>query len=207
MQEINLINSEDKYYNEINTLIEKKDNNKALLSNIKSNYILKTIFSYLKYNYILKLIKNNKSLQNKLGINKQNYKDYSDLKYESMERTYKIYSGFIEYDSPLSNLDFISLFTYLFLFLLICYSIIVNIIQRKYKISFVNKVNISSVGLIAICIILICCLKKRIHVFVLLFFNLFNISFEILLGVKMYKIAKINFSFFSFFFGFFISYN
>ena len=59
--------------------INNKDTNKLL--SISSNYILKNIFLYIKYNTSLKIIKNNKSLQTKLEINIQNYKDYSDFDY------------------------------------------------------------------------------------------------------------------------------
>jgi hypothetical protein len=75
---IRLLNSEDENYVELKEFKNLKNNN--LLSNITSNFNLKLIFTYLKYDYILKLIKNNKSLQNKIGIKKKNYKDYSNNK-------------------------------------------------------------------------------------------------------------------------------
>ena len=53
--------------------MEKQSN----IFNIKSNYNLKLIFSYLDYQYILKLVKYNKRLQNKLGINIENDKNNS----------------------------------------------------------------------------------------------------------------------------------
>ena len=75
---IRLLNSEDANYIELKEIKILENNN--LLSNIKSINNLKLLFSYLKYNFILKLIKNNKSLQNKVGIELQNYKDYSNTK-------------------------------------------------------------------------------------------------------------------------------
>jgi len=66
---IRLLNSEDENYIELKEFKNLKNNN--LLSNISSNSNLKLIFTYLKYDDILKLIKNNKSLQNKIGIEKQ----------------------------------------------------------------------------------------------------------------------------------------
>ncbi len=80
--ELNLIQSEDNYI-EINNIKKIKNNNNILL-NITSEYNLKQIFSYIKYDYILKLIKKNKSLQNKLGISKENYKEYLDVEYISI---------------------------------------------------------------------------------------------------------------------------
>ena len=47
--------------------------------NIKSNGILKEVFSHLKMVHILKIIKNNKNLQNNLGITKNIYENNSDL--------------------------------------------------------------------------------------------------------------------------------
>ena len=75
---IRLLNSEDENYIELKEFKNLKNNN--LLSNISSNSNLKLIFTYLKYDDILKLIKNNKSLQNKIGIEKTNYMDYSNIK-------------------------------------------------------------------------------------------------------------------------------
>ena len=54
---------------------------KDILSKISSKYSLKTIFTYADYNLILKLVKNNKKLQNKLGINIQNYKIKTNYQY------------------------------------------------------------------------------------------------------------------------------
>ena len=60
----------------------------ANISNIKSDYNLKTIFSYLDYPYILKLLKNNENLQNRLGLTLENYKNKSDAKkYEYIKET------------------------------------------------------------------------------------------------------------------------
>ena len=66
--------------------------NKEILFNISSDYTLKTIFSYIKYNTLLKLIKNNKSLQRKLGINLENYQIISNYQYikRKIIRTYDI---------------------------------------------------------------------------------------------------------------------
>ena len=55
-----------------------------LLQNIKSNYVLKSMFNYMDYNRILKIIKYNKYIQNKLAIDIQNYKTSSN--YEIVKR-------------------------------------------------------------------------------------------------------------------------
>ncbi len=62
--------------------------NNAEISRIKSDYILKSIFSNIDYKRILKLIKYNKSLQNRLGISLENYKNKSDFpKFEFLNKT------------------------------------------------------------------------------------------------------------------------
>ena len=48
--------------------------NETNILKIKNEYIIKSLFSFIEYNKILKLIKNNKSLQNRLGISIDNYK-------------------------------------------------------------------------------------------------------------------------------------
>ena len=63
------------------TELNINNTDKSILLNISSNYILKHIFLYIKFNTSLKLIKYNKSLQTKLGINIINYKEYSDFQY------------------------------------------------------------------------------------------------------------------------------
>ena len=61
------------------------------ISNIKSNYNLKEIFSYLDYSYILKLLKNNKNLQNRIGLTLAHYKNkFGPKKYEYIKKTTKI---------------------------------------------------------------------------------------------------------------------
>ena len=48
------------------------------LDNIKSKYILKQIFDNLEKNKTLKIIKNNKNIQNRLDIDINDYKEYSE---------------------------------------------------------------------------------------------------------------------------------
>jgi len=65
--------------------------NEAKLSRISNNYNLKTIFSYLDYQFILKLIEKNKSLQKRLGIKLEDYKNKSNYpKYLFQKKTHTI---------------------------------------------------------------------------------------------------------------------
>lgn len=62
--------------------------NNTKITNIKNNYVLKSLFCYFDYQYILKLIRNNKNLQSRLGITLDNYKNKSDsLKYAYIKNT------------------------------------------------------------------------------------------------------------------------
>ena len=62
--------------------------NNTDITKIKSDYVLKSLFCYIDYPYILKLSKNNKNLQNRLGLTFENYKNKSDsLKYEYIQKT------------------------------------------------------------------------------------------------------------------------
>ena len=81
-----LLVSENSDYIELKNINEIKNNN--LLLNISSKYELINIFSYLNYDYILKLIRYNKLIQNKIGINKKNYNNYSNTRYFIREKFY-----------------------------------------------------------------------------------------------------------------------
>ena len=78
---VRLINFEEGNYTELKK-VETLNNNNILL-NINSNNNVKLLFSYLKYDKILKLIKYNKSLQNKIEIEENNYKEYSNIEIKS----------------------------------------------------------------------------------------------------------------------------
>ena len=66
-----------------------------MLENIKSYYIVKIVFEYIDEKQKLKLVKYNKSLQKKLGINIINYKLFTGkyIIYES-KRIGKEYYGY-----------------------------------------------------------------------------------------------------------------
>ena len=108
--------------NEATQTINNKDINKLL--NISSNYIFKKIFLYIKYNTSLKIIKNNKSLQTKLEINIDNYKDYSDFGYITKKEKIEIKKE--SFNDTDSGLPFAILFSWcipssIYLFYLLLY--------------------------------------------------------------------------------------
>ena len=72
-----------------------------MLSNIKSLEILKKIFSSLRRNYSLKLINYNKSLQSKLSLDINNYKEYAKI-YRVFDKDGKVK----EYDMSTNELKF-----------------------------------------------------------------------------------------------------
>lgn len=198
MKSQKLINSEDKYSIYNNDIKEIKNSN--LLLNIASKYNLKLLFSYMRYDYILKLVKNSKLLQKKLGIDKQNYKDYSNIKCILMEeKTWN--SGYI--DQYYYPGDTICPFIYLFVFFNIFYIIYINIIQKKLNISFVNILNYSLWGLLIFDIAFsftITNIFPVFHVYSYFFLSIIHILYEILIAIKIKIIFKYYFSKSDFFF-------
>ena len=59
-------------------------NSDNILKNIKSNVILKKIFDYIQKKKSLKTIRYNKSIQKRINLNINHYKEYSE-KYSSIE--------------------------------------------------------------------------------------------------------------------------
>ena len=76
MKSFNLSDSEKIKLNEIKT--------KKIFKNIKSKYIIKIIFDNLSKKRTLDIIKYNQKIQNKINININDYKEYSEL-YSSIE--------------------------------------------------------------------------------------------------------------------------
>ena len=62
----------------------KLNNSDNLLKNIKSNFILKKFFDYIDKKKAIESIKYNKSIQKRINININHYKEYSE-KYSSIE--------------------------------------------------------------------------------------------------------------------------
>ena len=142
---LNSINSN----NETKYNINNKDKNKLL--NISSNYILKIIFLYIKYNTSLKLIKNNKSLQTKLGFNIENYKDYSDFEIK-IERK-KIVIKEAHFKSNDSGYPFVIFFSWcypssIYIFYIILYLLLLLILQVQTINTFIYITNICLIGLL-----------------------------------------------------------
>ena len=187
METVKLVNSEDKYSIELNSI--KKTTNNNLLLNIESKSNLKLLFSYMRYNYILKLIKKNKSIQRSLEIDKKNYKYFSDVKYNSIEKK-EVNSGYINNYAFICQLFF---FLFLFLIMVTCYTLYVNFKQKNLNIGFAKNANFSLVGLIAFSFIFPCCLKTdRFHAYFILFFSFIQILYEIIITVKIYIIFRFN---------------
>ena len=68
---------------------------KADFENLRSNFILKKIFFIISRYKFLEIIKYNKKLQKRVGLNINNYEEFSKL-YSSIEIELKI--GFEKYD-------------------------------------------------------------------------------------------------------------
>ena len=65
------------------------------LQNIKSKYVLKQIFNNLSTKKVLKFVKNNKSIQSRLEVDIDNYKNYSE-KYTQIELEIKPYKSYAQ---------------------------------------------------------------------------------------------------------------
>ena len=204
---IRLLNSEDENYVELKEFKNLKNNN--LLSNITSNFNLKLIFTYLKYDYILKLIKNNKSLQNKIGIGKENYKDYSNIKIFSKEINEKFKPIHIctpFFSLPPFILKIIKILCccdifYQFFIILIAsfiniffmfYPIYIIVEQEKLNIILVNFINASLFGLIIFRMYLLMIKEcgSKFHMYEWLFFILIHILYEIIILIKSYYLIE-----------------
>ena len=168
-KEERLLVSENEDYIELKD-ISKINNN--LLLNISSNYIVKHIFSYLKYNYILKLIKYNKLIQNKIGFDKQNYKNYSNTKYNIREK----YSNDEKYE-----IDIIRLFAFIDSIWIIYYTAYKFLFQKEININtlmdLADKILYKYIIYLIICILIIAIIPPIMMLVVLmamfdLFYNL-----------------------------------
>ena len=185
--------------NETYLTINKRINN--ILLNISYDYILKDLFLHLKYNYILKLIKYNKSLQNKLGINIEKYKDYSDYKYiikKEVIETKNIFSSFICDICREFRKSFWTTISFIYSLFIIIYIIISNKFRIKLNNvfdKFIYLTNKSLLYLIIFIIISLCIIKKYIghydkmtkyHLNLILFFIFIYILYEILIILKIF---------------------
>ena len=183
---VRLINFEEGNYTELKK-VETLNNNNILL-NINSNNNVKLLFSYLKYDKILKLIKYNKSLQNKIEIEENNYKEYSNIEIKSEGIKNNIGSGEIRCETlfPIFshngniNVGICSILGSLFLYILfpiiaiIFYAFYVLVVQGKLNIIWVTLINISLFLLILSRLFYFCTLcMNSIHVYLILLSFLF----------------------------------
>lgn len=86
--------------------------NCADIFKISNTYILKSVFVYLDYQYILKVLKNNKKLQNKLGINIEHYKkksNYQNYQYEKKKDLNYFYNSYQPVNCCEKFLDYLML--------------------------------------------------------------------------------------------------
>ena len=139
------------------------------LLKIKSKYNLKEIFSFVNYECILKIIKNNKSLQEYLGINIINYKKRTSYKYVTRR---KILKGCYKDDAEeneeaikvvITGLVYTIIAIILFIYTLIFASILVskgafseNNTRGNYNEDYakiINKINLSLFGFLPYIII------------------------------------------------------
>ena len=73
--------------------------NEDKLSLISNKYILKSIFYHLNYNRFLKLFKNNKAIQNKIGITLDDYKLQSNYPQYNLGRILSDYHFFKHHEN------------------------------------------------------------------------------------------------------------
>ena len=165
----------------------------------------------MKYDKILKLIKYNKSLQNKIEIEENNYKEYSNIEIISEVIKNEIGSGEIRCETlflifSLNNGYIndgtwsISIFLYiLFPFMyIIFYASYVFGVQRKLNIIWVTLINMSLFllilsRLIYFFILFRNCGNKAINIYLILPFFFIHILYEVLIFIKyiyLYIIKK-----------------
>ena len=191
--------------------------NKGDINKITNNYILKSLFGYLKYEKLLKLINNNKGLQNRLGINLQNYKEISNfpkyeyIKYEKIFKKIEVIKGPIEYFFEFCT---ILCMTCIFFIYSLIYSILLvskdsfddNNSKDNSSVNIINRINACTFILDIVTLVTPFLLsfiftdyetdyglKKYKKTFIIIIINLTHFSFEGLIIWKLvlsYKIIK-----------------
>ena len=73
------ISNERKKYKQIESIKEETINHINYLNNVKNKYMLQTIFNNLEKKIMLKIIKYNKKIQKRLGIDINYYKEYCEI--------------------------------------------------------------------------------------------------------------------------------
>ena len=185
--------------------------------NISSEYTLKTIFSFIKYKKVLKIVYHNKSLQNKLDINLQNYQTYSNYQYIKRKIT-RTYDPNENECVEMGKIFFTSLITFIFFVYVFIYSILLVSLESfdnsntkinydKKALNIINRINsylflfiIFIIGsfFLLLCFILKNCYSdspklKRIKLLILFVIDLIYFTYECLIIWKLslsYKIKK-----------------
>ena len=127
------------------------DSEKKALFQISSDYSLKTIFSFIKYNHLLKITKHNKLLQEKLGINLENYKTFSNFAYIKRKIT-RTYDPSENECIEMGKIFFTTLINFIFFIYVFIYSILLvsldsfdnnntKVNYDKKSLSIINKIN------------------------------------------------------------------
>ena len=191
--------------------------NNEKIFNISSDFLVKSVFSYLKYNQILKIVKYNKSLQGKLGLNQQNYQTISNCQYIKRKIT-RTYDPRENECVEMGKIFFTSLITFIFFIYVLIYSILLvsldsfdnsntKINYDKKSLNIINKINgllflfiafIIGSFFLLLCFILKDCYSdspklKRIKLLMLIVIDLIYFIYESLIIWKLslsYKIKK-----------------
>ena len=184
---------------------------------ISSEYTLKTIFSFIKYNKVLKIVKHNKSLQNKLEINLQNYQTFSNYQYIKRKIT-RTYDPRENECVEMGKIFFTSLITFIFFVYVFIYSILLVSLESfdnsntkinydKKALNIINRINsylfLFIIFIIGSFFLLLCFILKnsysdslklkRIKFLMLIVIDLIYFTYECLIIWKLslsYKIKK-----------------
>lgn len=180
---------------------------RADISRISNNEILKNIFSNLNSNRILKIVKNNKNLQKKLGINKEHY---NWPKYEYIEEKIILEGDKYEGYFPIIEVCLVTCCTFIFLVYILIYAILLvakdtfdeSNTKENYDKSIENKIKLMNISLFILVVSVIILwfivvfyvlknyskeygIKKIIKSIILIIIIIIHISFEVLAIFKL----------------------
>ena len=185
--------------------------NEGKLSNISSEFCFKKVFSFVNYKTTLKIVKNNREIQNKLGINLQNYKTESSYSY--IERKIRMASGQSAYDSSFQGISLLitGCLSGTFLLHFITYAILLvtmNLFDEKnskenYNKDYIDIINKINMSLFILIFVIICSffilnffifkhfdidtkLKKYIKMIILILIILIHCTYE---GLIIWKLV------------------
>ena len=134
------------------------------LTNIKSQYIIIKISYFINYEHLLKLIKNNKKLQTRLGVNILNYKKKSSYRYLTCQAIWKSEVEDNQLNIPLFKQMIICLIGTILGFILFAYSLVFASLlvskgdfnenntkddYNKHYFKIIHRINLSLFGFLA----------------------------------------------------------